>query len=128
MRQLYVDRKVSLDAKKLSKAWTTKILKEEIKDTHFTLTVDLDYEEPEPRMSGNKDELVKRLIALRTKWFQLDDESAAYLEDKAKQEFDDDHQPELSMEQVVSLDIYKLSQDVLAREEYTTPLNITPTI
>ena len=77
-------------------------------------------------MSGKKDELVERLINLRTRWFDLDNEAAAYLEEKARQEFDDDHQPQLSMEEVISLDIYKLSQDVLAREEYTTPLNITP--
>ena len=94
---------------------------DEIKDTYFTLAFDYDYDESEPKglNSKNKNDLVNILIKLRKKYFEIDDEAITHIENKTKKEFDDSHQAELSMEEILSLDIYKLSNTVLDREEYS---------
>jgi hypothetical protein len=44
-----------------------------------------------------------------------------HIEEMTKKEFNDSHQAELSMEEILSLGIYKLSPAVLEREEYSVP-------
>jgi hypothetical protein len=102
-----------------------KQLLDEIQDTYFTLAFDYDYDKQEPKGLGSKkkDDLVKILIKLREEYFKIDEHSKTHIENNmTKREFDDAHQAELSLEEVLSLDIYKLSADVLAREEYSEPL------
>jgi len=99
-------------------------MKDKIASTHFTLTFELGQEGiEEPRVSGKrKNELAKLLVKLRKQHFKVDSETKTYLEEQAKKAFDDESQPEISLDDVFALDLYKLSADVLARDEYTKPL------
>jgi hypothetical protein len=112
-----IDRKVSLDFNRLNDLMTKPRLIDEIKDTWFTLSFEYDQDdEPEPKKltSMKKHELVNILIALREK-------AKTHIKETTKHEFDEAHQPELSLEEILSLDMYKLSANVLARDEYTVP-------
>ena len=123
LRAEEIDRKVTLDSKRLHDIMNKKQLLDEIQDTYFTLAFDYDYDEHEPKglSSKKKDDLVKILIKLRGEYFKIDEHAKTHIENMTKREFDDAHQAELSLEEVLSLDIYKLSADVLAREEYSEP-------
>jgi hypothetical protein len=118
LRAEEIDRKVSLDFNRLNDLMTKPQLIDEIKDTWFTLSFeyDQDEDEPEPKKltSMKKHELVNILIALREK-------AKTHIKETTKHEFDEAHQPELSLEEILSLDMYKLSANVLARDEYTVP-------
>jgi hypothetical protein len=65
-----VDRKVSLDSKRLTAIMNKEQLVEAIKDTYFTLSFDYDFEEPEPKglNSKNKKDLVAILIKMREQY------------------------------------------------------------
>lgn len=70
LRTEEVDRKVSLDSKRLTAIMNKEQLVEAIKDTHFTLSFDYDFEEPEPKglNSKNKKDLVAILIKMREQY------------------------------------------------------------
>lgn len=126
LRAEEIDRKVSLDFNRLNDLMIKpQLIDEIIKDTWFTLSFeyDQDEDEPEPKKltSMKKHELVNILIALHEKYFQIDNEAKTHIKETTKREFDEAHQPELSLEEILSLDMYKLSANVLARDEYTVP-------
>jgi hypothetical protein len=70
LRTEELDRKVSLDSKKLTAIMNKEQLVEAIKDTYFTLSFDYDFEEPEPKglNSKNKKDLVAILIKMREQY------------------------------------------------------------
>jgi hypothetical protein len=123
LRTEEVDRKVSLDSKRLTAIMNKEQLVEAIKDTYFTLSFDYDFKEPEPKglNSKNKKDLVAILIKMREQYFTIDNEAMTHIEEMTKKEFNDSHQAELLMEEILLLDIYKLSPAVLEREEYSVP-------
>ena len=85
-----IDRKVSLDLRRLMAIMNKGQLIDEIKDTYFTLAFDYDYDESEPKglNSKNKNDLVNILIKLRKKYFEIDDEAITHIENKTKKELD----------------------------------------
>jgi hypothetical protein len=46
------------------------------------------------------------------------------LKRKAKRQFDEDHQAELSIDEVLKLDIYKLNPQVFAKERYSASIKL----
>ena len=124
LRQERIDKDVSVSVTRLEAIMSIDEMKDKIASTHFTLTFELGQEGiEEPRVSGKrKNELAKLLVKLRKQHFKVDSETKTYLEEQAKKAFDDESQPEISLDDVFALDLYKLSADVLARDEYTKPL------
>lgn len=64
------------------------------------------------------------LIEKRKKHYKIDKDAKAYIEEQAKKEFDADHQAELSISEVLDLDIYKLDGAVWERPRYNKPIEI----
>jgi hypothetical protein len=64
------------------------------------------------------------LIQKRKKHFRIDPEARTHIEQQTKSEFDADHQAELSLSDVLQLDIYRLNADVWERDRYTKPIEI----
>jgi hypothetical protein len=124
LKSKYVETKVSVTHSVLSKLMNKEQLLNAIKDVHFTLTFDLDQDEELPRRlnSKKKDALIELLIKYRKQYFRLDKEAKAHIEEVTAREFDEDHQAELSIDQVLDLDIYKLSEHVMSKQRYSTPV------
>jgi hypothetical protein len=129
LKEMYVESKVSVTVtfSTLNKLMNKDKLIAAIKEVHFTLTFELkqDEEELPNRMDGRrKDELIRMLIQKRKNHFRIDKEARTYIEQQAKSEFDADHQAELSLSDVLQLDIYRLNADVWERDRYTKPIEI----
>lgn len=126
LKAKYVETKVSVSHSVLNKLMNKEQLVSAIKEVHFTLTFDLDQEEELPRglNSKKKNVLIELLIKYRKQHFRHDKEAKAHLEEEAKREFDEDHQAEMPMEEVLELDIYKLSADVMEKERYSSPVQL----
>jgi hypothetical protein len=127
LKEMYVESKVSVTFSTLNKLMNKDKLIAAIKEVHFTLTFELEQDEEElpNRMDGRrKDELIRMLIQKRKNHFRIDKEARTYIEQQAKSEFDADHQAELSLSDVLQLDIYRLNADVWERDRYTKPIEI----
>lgn len=128
LKEMYVETKVSVTASALNKLMNKDKLVAAIKDVHFTLTFELEQDE-EPELpnrldSKKKDVLIAMLIEKRKKHYKIDKDAKAYIEEQAKKEFDADHQAELSISEVLDLDIYKLDGAVWERPRYNKPIEI----
>jgi hypothetical protein len=127
LKEKYVESKSSITQSTLNKLMNKEQLQAAINEVYFTLRFDQgqdELEEPRGLKSKKKDELIKLLIDLRKQLYKLDEDAKTHIEEEAKRQFDEDHQAELSIEEVLKLDIYKLNPQVLQRERYSTPIKL----
>jgi hypothetical protein len=118
-----VDKKTSVDFGRLSD-FTVPELAEEIEDTILTLNLDLEHDPPIPelRRTGMKKEgYILKLIELRKRHFELDILAKEHIADRTKMEFEAEQQPGLTIDDIVQLEIYKLSDEILSNERYSRP-------
>jgi hypothetical protein len=120
-----IDMKTSTEYVRLKEVLTADQLKDAIQDTRFTLNLDLEIDPPEPELKGlksmKKPTLLNHLIRLRKRYFELDPEAKEHIQERTKQEFEEEQQCGLTMEEILDLDIMKLCDEVLSRERYNRP-------
>jgi hypothetical protein len=108
-----VDKKTSLDYGRLNE-FTISELTEEIEDIIVTL--------PELRKTGmKKNDYVLKLIELRKLYFELDIGAKEHIAERTKLEFEAEQQPGMTADDILQLEIYKLSEEVLSNERYSKP-------
>ncbi|KAL7508494.1 hypothetical protein ACHAXN_007408 [Cyclotella atomus] len=123
----YVVSKSSIIYDTLNKLMKKEQLLAAISEVYFTLRFDLgkdELEEPRGLKSKKKDELIKLLIDFRKQLYKLDEDAKTHIEEEAKRQFDEDHQAELSIDEVLKLDIYKLNPQVFAKERYSASIKL----
>ena len=64
--------------------------------------------------------MLDKLIELGTKYFSLDQEEKEHYTEHTTREFEEEHPGAVSMEDVIALDIYQLSDEVFGWERYSS--------
>jgi len=117
-----IDRKVSVDKDRLNDIMKKDAIFAEIEALHLTLTVDFEEGESDitPLKNAKKGKMLDKLIELRTKYFSLDQEAKEHYTELTTREFEEEHPGAVSMEDVIALDIYQLSDEVFGWERYSS--------
>jgi hypothetical protein len=68
-----------------------------------------------------KNDYVLKLIELRKLYFELDIGAKEHIAERTKMEFEAEQQPGMTADDILQLEIYKLSDEVLSNERYSKP-------
>jgi hypothetical protein len=113
----YIDKQVSVNRKRVAEVMNVDELVCEVESLLLTLNEDYEVDPPEPEITSLKSKkkgwLVEKLIGLRNRLYKLDPEAKDHIAYLSKLRFEEENQPNVSLEEALALPIYQLSDEIL---------------
>ena len=124
----YIDKQVSVNRKRVAEVMNVDELVCEVESLLLTLNEDYEVDPPEPEITSLKSKkkgwLVEKLIGLRNRLYKLDPEAKDHIAYLSKLRFEEENQPNVSLEEALALPIYQLSDEILNEARYSLPPDV----